>query len=122
MDSATKANSKLYSFEGFIIKIEEGIVFITLTIVLLGIAVGVVHRSFIEGALIGIEEICVLAGVWMYFMGACITTHQETHIKGDIIGLFIKNMTAKRYVNVTIKTATILLLGYVTYEIYLYID
>lgn len=122
MDSATKANSKLYSFEGFIIKIEEGIVFITLTIVLLGIAVGVVHRSFIEGALIGIEEICVLAGVWMYFMGACITTHQETHIKGDVIGLFIRNMTAKRYVNVTIKTATILLLGYATYETYLYID
>ncbi len=122
MDSAAKSNSKLYSFEGFLLKIEEGIVFVTLTIVLLGIAVGVVHRSFIEGALIGIEEICVLAGVWMYFMGSCITTHQNTHIKGDIISLFIKNTMVKRYLDVAIKTATVLLLGYATYEVYLYID
>lgn len=122
MDRVTKSHSRLSSFVQFLVSIEEGIVFITMTIVLLGIGYGILHRYYATGAIIGLEEICVLAGTWMYFLGACINTHQETHIKGDLISLFLSNKRIKRYLDIIIKISIVLLLVFVSFKVYQYMD
>lgn len=114
--------SRLNAFEDYLVKLEEFAVFVGMFVVVLSIGYGVLHRYYATGAIVGLEEICVLAGVWMYFFGACLTTYGDTHIKGDLISLFLKSKRKKRVLSIVIKASIAVLLIYVAYKTYLYID
>lgn len=90
------------------------IIFITSSIMIIGVIVQVVLRSFFDVSLTWMEELSRYMFVWSAFMGAVIASRDKLHPKMDLI---IDNVPKKvrKYYQLLLRLFILFFLAYVTY-------
>ncbi len=86
-------------------KIDFGIVWISnWLLVISGVAVcllifaGAVCRYVFKTDFYGSEELILAAAFWLYFFGSAMAARKDEQIKAEMLGMFIKNQKALRFI------------------------
>lgn len=90
------------------------IIFITSSIMIIGVIIQVILRSFFDVSLTWMEELSRYMFVWSAFMGAVIASRDKLHPKMDLI---VDNVPIKirKYYQLLLRLFILFFLAYMTY-------
>ena len=92
----------LRKIDGFIEKVEGGILIIPGTAVGVMILANAIFR-FLRVDWFGSEELTMFVAFWLYFVGAACASRDDTHISADMVSLFTSKPKVRATVNL-VKT------------------
>src|SRR5690606_32891094 len=86
----------ILSLDRSILRLLEGIAFITTVVLVVLVFLMVVTRYVFNWSIFGLDELALISAIWLYMCGAVISSRNATHIVVDFVPQTIKAPLLKK--------------------------
>lgn len=91
------------------------ILFISSSLIVIGLALTVIMRYFLQTDLFGLEELLVFPAFWLYFIGASYGSFKNYHITVDLMDTYLNNKWMLIIIRSITTLITLIVLTIMTY-------